>query len=149
MKKILPIICLVLLSACGTTSTLTSTDLSKPIPKGHARVIVERNTSMLYFGGAADIRANGAKIASLGRGGTVMRDLEAGPIVLEVSTPTAVGQYVVRFTAEPKRTYNFVVSPRGENIMGGYGMGILGDAIHANVSDQSGYFQLDLKDSAP
>lgn len=147
MKQFLVLTALIFLSACGTTSTLTNADLSKPIQKDHARIIVERNSSMLYLAAGAEIKANGAKIATLGRGGSVMRDLKSGLIVLEVSTPTAPGQFVVRFHANPKQTYRFLVSPKTDALLLGSAFGVAGDAIRASISDTSGYFQIDLKDS--
>lgn len=147
MKHIIPLlITIIFLSACGTTGPVNLSTLNEPVPADKARIVVTRNSSLLYLAGAVDVRSNGAKIASLGRGGSVVHDIPKGQNTLSVSTPTAPGQFVVTFKAEPKKIYNFEVSPRSGNLMGGYGLGLLGDAIHANVSEQSGYFQLDLKD---
>ena len=145
MKHILTLFAVLLLTACGTTNAVNLSKLNEPIPAAKARIVVERNTSLLYLAGAADVRANGIKIASLGRGGSVIQDVQKGKNTLSVSMPTAQGQYVVTFDAKAGETYEFVVSPRGSNIMGGYGMGMLGDAINASVSEQSGYFQIGLK----
>ncbi len=145
MKHILTLFAVLLLTACGTTNAVNLSKLNEPIPAEKARIVVERNTSLLYLAGAADVRANGIKIASLGRGGSVIHDVQKGKNTLSVSMPTAQGQYVVTFDAKAGETYEFVVSPRGSNIMGGYGMGMLGDAINASVSEQSGYFQIGLK----
>jgi len=146
-KTLLSLFTILFLSACGTTGPVDISALNEPVPVNKARIIVTRNNSLLYLAGAADVRANGAKIASLGRGGSIVHDIPKGENTLSVSTPTAPGQFVVTFKAEPKKIYTFEISPRSENLMGGYGLGLLGDAIHANVSEQSGYFQIDLKDS--
>lgn len=148
MKQILlSLFATILLTACGTTGPVNLTKLNEPVPADKARIVVERDNSLLYLAAAADVRANGLKIASLGRGGSVVHDVQKGQNTLSVSMPTAQGQYVVTFDAKPGETYEFVVSPRGSRIMGAYGMGMLGDAINASVSEQSGYFQIDLKGS--
>lgn len=136
----------IFLTACGTTGPVNLSTLNEPIPADKARIVVTRNSSLLYLAAAVNVRSNGTKIASMGRGGSVIHDIPKGQNTLAVSTPTAPGQFVVTFKAEPKKIYNFEVSPRSSNIMGGYGLGLIGDAIHANVSEQSGYFQIDLKD---
>lgn len=139
----------IVLAACGTTGPVNLSKLDEPVPADKARIVVTRDSSLLYLAAAVNVRSNGTKIANLARGGSVVHDIPKGQNTLSVSTPTAPGQFVVTFKAEPRKIYNFEVSPRASNIMGGYGLGLLGDAIHANVSDQSGYFQLDLKDSTP
>ncbi len=146
MKKLILLSCLIALSACGTTSQINSSKLNELIPAGKSRIVVTRDNSLLYLAATAHVESNGGKIASLGRGGSIIHDIPNGENTLSVSTPTAPGQFVVTFKAEPKKIYNFGISPRASNIMGGYGLGLLGDAINASVSEQSGYFQIDLKD---
>ena len=147
MKTLLSLIVVTLLTACGTTGPVNLSQLNEPIPANKARIIVTRDNSMLYFAGTANVRANGTKIGSLARGGSVVHDIPQGQNSLAVSTPTAPGQFVVTFKARPGKTYNFEVSPRASNIMGGYGFGLIGDAINASVSEQSGYFQIAPKDT--
>ncbi len=146
MRKFTLLVLALGLTACGTTGPLNLSKLDEPIAADQARIIVTRSNSLLYLAGSADVRANGMKIASLGRGGSVVHDIPKGQNTLSVSTPTAPGQFTVTFKAEPKKTYHFEISPRSGNIMGGYGMGMLGDAVNASVSEQSGYFQIELKD---
>lgn len=148
MKHILTLFAVLLLTACGTTGPVNLTKLKEPISANKARIVVERDNSLLYLAAAADVRANGVKIASLGRGGSVIHDIQKGKNTLSVSMPTAQGQYVVTFDAKAGELYEFMISPRGSNIMGGYGMGMLGDAINASVSEQSGYFRIGLKDAS-
>lgn len=145
-KILLSLFATVLLTACGTTDAVNLGKLYEPIPSNKARIIVERDNSLLYLAAAVDVRSNGAKIASLGRGGSVVHDLSKGQNTLSVSTPTAPGQFTVNFKAESKKTYHFEISPRSGNIMGGYGLGMIGDTVSASVSEQSGYFQIELKE---
>ncbi len=146
MKKLLPLIfSVIFLTACGTTGPVNLSALNEPVPTGKARIVVTRNNSLLYIAGAADVRSNGTKIASLGRGGSVVHDIPKGQNTLSVSTPTAYGQYVVNFNAQSGQTYNFEVSPRSSALWTGAAWGVMGDAINASVSEQSGYFQIDLR----
>lgn len=144
MKHILlSLFAAVLLSACGTSQKISTDELSKPIPEKQARVIVERSHSLLYMAASSTVMLNGQKIAGLAPGGSVLKNTFTGNNVLTVSTPTASGRYTLKFDAKAGETYKFIVSPRGGNIMGGYGLGILGDAIQAEVSEQSGYFKIE------
>lgn len=135
----------IFLAACGTTQSISQAQINAPVPANHSRIVVQRNTSMLYFAAAATVKANGSEIASLGRGGGVTHDIRSGPLVLEISTPTAPGQFVVRLDAKPKQTYQFLVSPKSDALLLGSAFGIIGDAVNASISDTSGYFQLEMQ----
>ena len=143
MKRILSVLLItIFLTACGTTGPVNLSKLSEPIPAEKARIIVERDNSLLYMAAAVDVRSNGTKIASLGRGGSVVHDVIKGQNTLSVSTPTAFGQFVVNFDAKAGETYNFKVTPRGGALLSGSAGGMVGDAINASISEQSGYFQI-------
>lgn len=143
MKHILlSLFATVLLTACGTTGPLDLTKVNEPLAADKARLVITRNTSLLYMAGAATVRANGLQVASLGRGGSVIHDVPAGQNTLSVSTPTAFGQFVATFNAKAGETYNFEVSPRGSALISGSAFGMLGDAANASVSEQSGYFKI-------
>ena len=143
MKKLILILPLMFfLAACGTTSAVNLSKLDEVIPNNKARIIVKRDKSLLYLAAAVDVRSNGSKIASLGRGGSVVHNLSKGSNTLSVSTPTAFGQYVVNFDAISGKTYEFEISPRGAALVSGSAFGMIGDAINASVSEQSGYFKI-------
>nr|MBI1231874.1 hypothetical protein [Cytophagales bacterium] len=145
MKHILTLFAVLLLTACGTTGPVNLGKLNEPIPADKARIVVERDNSLLYLAAAVDVRSNGSKIASLGRGGSVVHDVSKGKNTLSVSTPTAFGQFVVNFNAKAGETYNFQVTPRGGALVTGSAWGMAGDAINASVSEQSGYFKIEPK----
>ena len=148
MKQILlSLFATVLLTACGTTNAVNLSKLNDPIPADKARVVVERDNSLLYLAAAVDVRSNGAKIASLRRGGSVLHDIQKGKNTLSVSTPTAFGQFVVSFDAKAGETYNFQITPRGGALVSGSAWGMAGDAINASVSEQSGYFKIEPKNT--
>ena len=145
MKKLLMLISsTALLSACGTTGTINPSAISAPIAKNEARITVTRDNSLLYLAATAKVTANGQQIASLGRGGSVVHDVKTGPNVLKVSTPMSFGQFVIRFDAKPQQVYNFTVSPKSDALLLGSAFGMAGDAVNAQISDTSGYFQLEL-----
>lgn len=134
-----------MLAGCGSTGPVNLSALNEPVPADKARIVVTRDSSLLYLAAAVDVRSNGAKIASLGRGGSVVHDIPKGQNTLAVSTPTAFGQFVVSFNAKAGQTYNFEVSPRSGALLTGSAWGMAGDAINASVSEQSGYFEINLK----
>lgn len=123
MKHILTLFAVLLLTACGTTGAVNLSKLNDPIPADKARIVVERDNSLLYLAAAVDVRSNGSKIASLGRSGSVVHDVSKGENTLSVSTPTAFGQFVVNFTAKAGETYNFQVTPRGGALVTGSAWG--------------------------
>ena len=146
MKQILlTIFATVLLTACGTTGPLNLSQLNEPIPADKARIVVERDNSLLYLAAAVDVRSNGTKIASLGRGGSVVHDIPKGNNVLSVGTLGSFSRFTVNFDAKVGEIYEFVASPRGGALVTASMWGMAGDAINASVSEQSGYFKIEPK----
>jgi len=143
MKKLIFILSsTVLLNACVATTPTAPLDLSAPIATDKARIVVERDNSNLYFAAQVKVISNDTEIASLSRGHSVMHSVTTGPNKLSVKAPMTFGSFTVNFNAQAGQTYKFIVSPRGNNLMGAYGFGLLGDAIHAKVSEEAGYFKL-------
>ena len=145
MRKLISILAVaMLLSACGTTNALDYSQVSAPIPRGQARIIVTRAESLIFLAAGAPIEINGQKIETLGRGGSLVKDVSAGPVIVVAKVSSAPGQFVVRFNAEPGKTYRFMVSPKTDTLLLGSAFGIIGDAVHAQISDTSGYFQIEM-----
>ena len=133
--------CAALLSGCGTTGTINKELINQPIPAEHSRIIVQRDNSLLYFGGAANVSVDDVKIASLARGASVLKDIPAGRHHISVHAPTTVGSYGVGWEAVAGKTYHFDVSPNDEKSPAmGMALGVIGDAI-----DNTGYFKIHLK----
>lgn len=145
MKNLLLIAVVLILTGCGTTNTLKPEDLQMPIRKGEARLIIERDNSLLYLAAAADVSVNGAKVASLGRGGSVVRDVPARQTVISITTASALGNFTLLLDPAAGKTYRFVVSPSSDQLLLGSAFGMAGDAFRASVSENSGYFQIELK----
>ena len=148
MKQILlSLFATVLLTACGTTGPVNLSKLNESISADKARIVVERDNSLLYLAAAVDVRSNGVKIASLGRGGSVVHDVPKGNNVLSVGTLGSFGRFTVNFDAKVGEVYEFVTSPRGDALVTASMWGMVGDAINASVSEQSGYFKIEPKAS--
>ena len=145
-NKLIMLLLVGFLTACGTTSQVNTNLLDKPIPKNEARIIVERDNSLLYLAAAVDVTLNGENVASLGRGGSVVHDVRKGKNIVSVSTPTAFGRFTLRFDAKAGETYNFVVRPNSEALLVGSAFGMIGDAVNAEISENSGYFEIELQE---
>ncbi len=138
MKKLIVLTSLILLSACGTQGTINGELANQKIPAKHSRIVITRDTSLLYMGGAAEVSVDGQKIASLGRGASVLRDVPAGLRRLSVHAPMTVGNYSAAFDLAAGKTYEFEVSPNNEKSPAlGMAFGLIGDAI-----DNTGYFKI-------
>lgn len=136
MKKYLLIA--LLLSGCGTTGVTNPELLNKPVLNNNARVIVQRDNSLMYMGAKADVLLNGTEIASLGRGGTVVKDIAIGHSYLSVKAPMTYGNYTTSFKAEGGQTYSFEISPnKAKSLLPGMAFGIAGEAV-----SNTGYFQI-------
>lgn len=143
MKKLILLASSIILSACGTTGMANMSALSEPIPSGQSRIIVSRNNSLLYLAGAADISLDGKEIASLARGGSVVENIPIGKHTLSVNAPMTFGNYTSAFEAKPGKTYTFEISPnRNKSIAPGILLGAFGEAAEAQVSENTGYFQI-------
>jgi hypothetical protein len=148
MRTFILCACLILLTACGTTGVSNLSTLNQPIPSGQSRLIVSRNNSLLYLAGAADGSLNGRKIASLGRGGSVVEDIPSGKHVLSVNAPATFGNYTTTLEAKSGKTYSFEVSPNSKkSMMPGAVFGMLGEAMDAQANENTGYFQIVLKET--
>lgn len=138
MNKFILLASLALLSACGTQGTINAELATQKIPAKQSRIIVTRDTSLLYMGGAAEVSVDGALIASLARGASVLKDVPAGLRRLSVHAPMTVGAYTSTFDLAAGKTYEFEVSPNNEKSPAmGMAFGLLGDAI-----DNTGYFKI-------
>ncbi|MBK67611.1 MAG: hypothetical protein CMP22_05735 [Rickettsiales bacterium] len=128
------------LTACGSTGQINSHMLNEQLKSGEARIIIERDNSLLYMAAPATVRSNGTKIASLGRGGSIVQNITEGRNHLTVGTPMSYGRSALSYTAKAGKTYYFTVSPRSEMMGKVAALGMIGDAIDAESGEQSGLF---------
>jgi hypothetical protein len=145
MKNLFLLFVIALVSACGTTGVQNKDLLSLPIAKKQARIMVERDTSLLYMGAAARVEVNGSDIASLGRGGSVVYEIPTGRNMISTTAFGTFGNYSLSFEASQGKLYSFVISPRGE-AMSHSMFGLLGEAVSAEINENSGYFKIELKE---
>jgi hypothetical protein len=150
MKKIILILSMALVSACGSKGVTNLSLLKEPIPLNESRLIFTRDDSLLYMAASADVSVNGLEIASLARGGGIVYDVKSGDINVTLRTLGSSTKYASSFTVEPRKTYSFDITPRSEAFWPGinYGalFGVFGDAINASVNENAGYFQAVLKE---
>lgn len=131
-----------LLSACGSTGALNSDLLSQPLPRRQSRISIVRSTDLLYVGGSATITLDGRPLADLGRGGSLVQNIETGRHRLDVSTPTAPGNFAITFTSVEGKLYEFEISPRSENYVVSAVFGLVGSVVDAQVNENTGPFKI-------
>lgn len=147
MKKWLLIFSVLGLSACGTSGVTNLSLMNEPIPSNQSRIIVARDNSLLYMAASANVALNGNKIASLGRGGSVVENISTGRNMLTVTTLGAFGNYTATFEAKAGKSYFFEVGPNeSKSLLSSTMFGMAGDAVNAQVKSNTGYFQIVLKE---
>lgn len=138
------------LSACGTSGVTNLSLMNEPIAADTARLIITRDSSLLYMAAAADVEVNGREIANLGRGGSVIHDVREGTTNINIRTLGSSTKFSATFNVESDKTYEFEVSPRSKALWtaSGYAgaFGLLGDSVNTSVNENSGYFQITLKE---
>jgi len=130
------------LGGCGSDGKETAALALTPVPSGKARISIHREDTIIYAGCPAAVKANGADVASIASGGKALFDVPAGDLVLAASCWTYPGDFAIRFKAEPGRTYAFALGPRQEGIATGLLLGVVGTAIQASISENTGAFSL-------
>lgn len=145
MKNLLlSLLAVAMLSGCGSTKGLDFSQVNKPIPAGKARIVVTRDESLLFIGAGAKVEINGQKVETLGRGGSAVKEISAGPSNISAQATGSFGTFRVLFDAKAGKTYRFLVKPKSDELLLGSAFGIAGDAVHAQISDTAGYFQIEL-----
>lgn len=126
MFRSIAVLPLVLLAGCATGGDPATV---QPTARGQATISITRTSEFAGAGAWASVELNGAKIASIGNGESYTGGIAPGPAVVSVSAWSSPGASSYRFTAEPGKTYRFIVSPRGDNIAAGLIGGVVGQAI--------------------
>lgn len=137
----------VVMGACATSqsSEQTAALLSSSVPTAKARVVIERPSTFLYMGMQVQIEHNGTKVASLNSGGRAVFDISPGANKITAAAWGDLGSWTVPLNAKAGKTYTLVVEPRNENFAVRMATGIVGSAIEAAANENSGAFQLRLK----
>lgn len=146
MRKIIPIAIALMLTGCAGTNLIDTTRADSPIPKGMARLVISRDTSATRFAYGAIVDADNQEIAVLGRGDTVVHDVRAGKVSVDVHASSG-GTSTDEITAKPGKTYKFMIKP----LLGGsqysptaMGVGIMlwEETIKPADSPKAPYFQI-------
>jgi hypothetical protein len=132
-----------LLAGCVTDQSAPVASTVAPVPRGQAGITVTRTGGYYALAVAADIDANGVKLARLDRGETFSGSVPPGPVTLSVSCWCGPGRYSVRFNAQAGQRYAFEVTPRDEQFVATFAGGLVGAAVDAAVNgESSGSFKI-------
>lgn len=134
-----------LLFGCVTdqSAPVASAAAPPPIPHGQAGISITRLDGFYGSLVAADIQANGNKIASLDKGATYSGGVPPGPVTLTVSCACDLGRYSIHFNAQAGKNYAFEVSPRNEQYAAVVFGGLVGYAVDAAANgENSGMFKI-------
>lgn len=121
----------------------------KPFPMeavstSKARIHITRSTDFLYMALDARVSVNGEVVAALPRGEFTYVDVLPGNVLIRVDHPSSPGAFAIKFRAKQGSTYSVEVSPRNESFIPGVFLGVIGLAIDASITENSGLFMLRL-----
>lgn len=131
------IVALVLgLSGCASTTVGTpQASKSAAVLTGKAKIVMTRNSDVLFLGVKAAVDVNGQRVAELWRGESHVEIVEPGEVNLATDAWSTPGHYRAHFHAEPDKEYTFEISPRGGHFASLAFFGIVGAAVNAGVDE--------------
>ena len=98
---------------------------------------ITRPSAYIYALSDAYVDVNGTRVTNLANGGSYKGSVKAGPVTIVVTNWQSPGRSVASFRAAPGKTYRFTVMPRGESMVAGLALGLIGTAIEGG-----GMFQI-------
>ena len=158
IKKLVTLSIFLLLFGCETTNTTHSKsegidlnldamglhNLNKSIEPGHSRLTIKRAKKMLYLALRANVHVNGTSLVKLSNGKATIYDIKSGQTTISVSAFAMPGRWSMNFDVEPGVNYFIEITPRGKSFLWGAGFGIIGLAVDATVSENSGGFKMNI-----
>ena len=90
---------------------------------------ITRPSAYIYALSDAYIDVNGNRVTNLPNGGSYKGSVKPGPVTIVVTNWQSPGRSVTSFRAVPGKTYRFTVTPRGESVVAGLALGLVGAAI--------------------
>ena len=90
---------------------------------------ITRPSAYIYALSDAYIDVNGNRVTNLPNGGSYKGSVKPGPVTIVVTNWQSPGRSVASFRAVPGKTYRFTVTPRGESVVAGLALGLVGAAI--------------------
>ncbi|MDX2027197.1 MAG: hypothetical protein SFW62_01025 [Alphaproteobacteria bacterium] len=118
---------------------------STPPVSGKSRLVIYRDTDMTYMGVTARVEVNGQKVAELWRGDAYATNVAPGPVTIAADAWSSPGRYSITLKALPDMDYTLEISPRGP-LASGVLLGVGGMALDSAVNENSGSFQIAIKD---
>ena len=90
---------------------------------------ITRPSAYIYALSDAYIDVNGTRATNLANGGSYKGSVKPGPVTIVVTNWQSPGRSVASFKAAPGKTYRFTVAPRGQSVVAGLALGLVGAAI--------------------
>ena len=158
IKKLVILSIFLLLFGCETTNTTHSKsegidlnldamglhNLNKSIESGYSRLTIKRAKKMLYLALRANVHVNGSSLVKLSNGKATIYDIKSGQTTISVSAFAMPGKWTMNFDTESGVNYFIEITPRGQSFLWGAGLGIIGLAVDATVSENSGGFKMNI-----
>ena len=148
MRIIALTLTLIALVGCAAGAPLP-TLMNEPVPVGKSKLTITRADEFLYLAVDARIDVNGVRVTQLGRGQAYSRILEPGATVVTTDAWGHPGRFSVSFIAKPDTEYLLGIEPRGDSFLPGALFGLVGAAIDASINENSGAFQIAIKEIKP
>lgn len=140
----------IFLSGCAAKHpNVVQSSMSVTVPQGHGKLVITRNSDMLFMGVPVRIDVNGQRAVELWRGETYAAPISPGRVTLLADAWSTPGKFQTHFNIESNKEYIFEVSPRSEHFSTLAFFGVIGAAIDAAVDENTGPFSLLLKDIQP
>ncbi len=143
MKKKFALLLLFILAIPLIYSAAQAKSKKNAIPRGHAKLIFERESRFVAAGASSRIRIKDEELGSIFSGGKVTAFYKAGTHVIEVDhryTFRKGSKLKVRL--RPGRTYRFYITVRRQNFYPGPSFVPIPDKVHKNGYVSAGYFDV-------
>ncbi len=140
---IIVVLASVFLASCASGPPLKPFPSEKVSPN-KARIHITRSTDFLYLALDARVSVNGKVVAALPRGGVTYVDVMPGTVSVRVDHPSSPGAFAIGFQAKRGSAYTVEISPRNESFMPGAFLGVIGLAVDASITENSGLFMVKL-----
>lgn len=145
-KLLFAIAATLILSGCATPKMSDTTLADSPPTPDMVKIVITRDNSMIRFAWDAVVDVNNKEIAVLGRGDTVVYEVHAKKIDIDVHASSG-GKDTYQIHVKPGKTYKFMIKP----LLGGsqysptaMGVGIMlwEETIKPDDSPKAPYFQI-------
>lgn len=109
-KLLFAIAATLILSGCATPKMSDTTLADSPPTPDMVKIVITRDNSMIRFAWDAVVDVNNKEIAVLGRGDTVVYEVHAKKIDIDVHASSG-GKDTYQIHVKPGNTYRFMIKP--------------------------------------